>query len=88
MLCTAFPPCPGGRHGERLKQWVQVARGKRQKAMPVFPTSCHDDVPRLMQASKSSKMSSSSGSHETCSTCDGCLTLDHARSVISETYDR
>ena len=43
---------PEAARGERLRLWVAVARGKKQKAMPVFPTSCHDDVPRLMQASR------------------------------------
>ena len=52
MLSTSSRRSPEAARGERLQLWVQVARGKRQKAMPVFPTSCHDDVPRLMQASK------------------------------------
>ena len=73
---------PKAARGERLKTWVDVARGKKQKAMPVFPTSCHDDVPRLMQAT-SSKMCGSSDNHVNVSTCDGRLTQsrNHTRSV-------
>ena len=35
---------------------MKVGRGKKQKAMPVFPTSCHDDVPRLIAARQSPRI--------------------------------
>ena len=88
MLCTAFPPCPGGRQGREAEAVGEGGPGQETESHAGLP----HQLPRRRSAAhagqQSSKMSSSSDSHETCSTCDGCLTRDHARSVNSETYDR